>query len=393
MNRFARLTAVIATEVGRRLTDLGAWVAGFTFWRFALLSLLILFAVNLTESVLFGGAATEAHRITVLAEADPDAAATAAESDPVETDGEEGRGKKSKGCDTDIRLGGSGVEVKKRCAGSAPANRAALAGEAAIPVAAETHGKTDGKWIDLNDLAWAGLAILWVVWFASRARLQAEARVERAEDRAERESLERQVAEARLQALQAQVEPHFLFNTLAAVEHLIETDPPRAGVMQRHLIAFLRGAMPRLRGAATTLGDEFELCRNYLAIMKIRLEDRLDYSMELAPDMKSLPFPAMMLQPLVENAIKHGIEPKADGGSVRVSARIGAGRLRVTVADSGLGFAAAATAGTGIGLNNLRERLISVYGVRAALDIAPNAPTGTQATIEIPHETGDRDHC
>ena len=394
MNRFARLTAVVATVAGRWLTGLGAWVAGFTFWRFVLFSLLILIAVNLTESVLFGKSENAGHRVALVAEADPDASAAAAGSDPAaaEADGGDARGKTGKGCDTDIRLGWSGVEVKERCAGSAAVNRPALAGEPDAPVAVETHGKTGGTWLDLNDLAWAGLAILWVVWFASRSRLQAEARAERAEGRAEREGLERQVAEARLQALQAQVEPHFLFNTLAAVEHLIETDPPRAGIMQRHLIAFLRGAMPRLRGAATTLGDEFELCRNYLAIMKIRLEDRLDYSMELAPDMKSLPFPAMMLQPLVENAIKHGIEPKVEGGSVRVSARIGAGRLRVTVADSGLGFAAAATAGTGIGLNNLRERLTSLYGPRAALDIAPNAPTGTQATIEIPHETGDGDH-
>jgi LytS/YehU family sensor histidine kinase len=240
----------------------------------------------------------------------------------------------------------------------------------------------------------AVLAVLWLAWFVGRARQKAEARADRAEVVAEREGLERQVVEARLQALQAQVEPHFLFNTLGAVEHLIETDPPRAATMQRHLIAFLRGAMPRMRGEAVTLGEEVELCRNYLAIMKIRMEDRLDYRIDLPPELASASFPPMMLQSVVENAIKHGLEPKAEGGSIMISARAAGGRLRVAVADSGLGFgsAGAATAGTGIGLNNIRERLTGLFGDRAALVVSPNAPTGAQVAIEIPHDGshGDR---
>jgi LytS/YehU family sensor histidine kinase len=235
----------------------------------------------------------------------------------------------------------------------------------------------------------AFLAVLWIVWFVGRARQKAEVRADRAEAVAEKEGLERQVAEARLQALQAQVEPHFLFNTLGAVEHLIETDPPRAATMQRHLIAFLRGAMPRMRGEAVTLGDEVELCRNYLAIMKIRMEDRLDFSIDLPADLTATPFPPLMLQSVVENAVKHGLEPKADGGSILISARAAAGRLRVAVADSGLGFGAADTAGTGIGLNNIRERLAGLFGDKAALVISPNAPTGTQVVIEVPYETGN----
>jgi LytS/YehU family sensor histidine kinase len=256
--------------------------------------------------------------------------------------------------------------------------------EAAVPDVEITETPTE-KRIELADIALAVLAILWVVWFVGRARSKAEARADRAEATAEREALERQVAEARLQALQAQVEPHFLFNTLGAVEHLIETDPPRAATMQRHLIAFLRGAMPRMRGERVTLGEEIELCRNYLAIMKIRMEDRLDYNIDLPAELGAADFPPMMLQSVVENAIKHGLEPKAEGGSLWLSARAAAGRLRVSVADSGLGFGNGTTAGTGVGLNNIRERLAGLFGNEAALVISPNAPTGTQVTIEIPH--------
>jgi LytS/YehU family sensor histidine kinase len=245
----------------------------------------------------------------------------------------------------------------------------------------------------LPDIMLAAIAVLWVVWFVRRARRKAEARADLAEADALRASCDRQVAEARLQALQAQVEPHFLFNTLGAVEHLIETDPPRAAEMQRHLIAFLRGAMPRMRGETVTLSEEIELCRNYLAIMKIRMEDRLEYRIDLPTELEGASFPPMMLQSVVENAVKHGLEPKAEGGSVLISARAVAGRLRVAVADSGLGFGAGTTtAGTGIGLNNIRERLAGLFGDRAALVISPNAPTGAQVAIEIPHDGTDSSH-
>jgi LytS/YehU family sensor histidine kinase len=233
---------------------------------------------------------------------------------------------------------------------------------------------------------------MWVMRYVVRSRVKADARVDQAEAVAEREALERKVVEARLQALQAQVEPHFLFNTLAAVEHLIETDPPRAGEMQRHLIAFLRGAMPQMRGQTSCLGDEIELCRNYLAIMKIRMEDRLHYTIDMPAELVSAPFPILMLQSVVENAIKHGLEPKADGGSLLISARAAAGRLRVIVADSGLGFGNGNTTGTGIGLTNIRERLQALFGDRAALVISANAPTGAQVTIEVPLESTNGNH-
>ena len=229
------------------------------------------------------------------------------------------------------------------------------------------------------------IVILLAVRITTRTRLRAEKRVMSAEASAEMESLRRQVTEAQLQTLQAQVEPHFLFNTLAAVEHLTETDPPRATVMLQHLIAFLRGSLPNMREQTTSLGREVDLCQSYLAIMQIRMEDRLKVSINVPESLRGLSFPPMMLQSLVENSIKHGLEPKPEGGAVAISARLQDGRLRVTVADTGLGIAESAP--QGIGLSNIRDRLKRLYGNSAALILAPNAPTGAHITIEIPHVT------
>jgi LytS/YehU family sensor histidine kinase len=208
-------------------------------------------------------------------------------------------------------------------------------------------------------------------------------RVLSAEAVTEVESLRRQVAEAQLQTLQAQVEPHFLFNTLAAVEHLAETDPPRAAIMLRHLIAYLRGSLPDMRERNTLLGREVDLCQSYLAIMQIRMEDRLTVSVDVPQELRGLSFPPMMLQSLVENSIKHGLEPKPEGGAIAIAARLQEGRLRVTVADTGLGIVE--NAPQGIGLSNIRDRLKRLYGDSAALILAPNAPAGAHITIEIPH--------
>lgn len=227
------------------------------------------------------------------------------------------------------------------------------------------------------------IVILLAVRITTRSRQRAEKRVMSAEASAEVESLRRQVTEAQLQTLQAQVEPHFLFNTLAAVEHLTETDAPRATVMLQHLIAFLRGSLPDMREQNTSLGREVDLCRSYLAIMQIRMEDRLKVSIDVPESLRGLSFPPMMLQSLVENSIKHGLEPKPEGGAIAISARLQDGRLRVTVADSGLGIAEHAP--QGIGLGNIRDRLKRLFGNSAALVLAPNAPAGAHITIEIPH--------
>jgi hypothetical protein len=221
---------------------------------------------------------------------------------------------------------------------------------------------------------------------AYAGRVKAEAKAAEAQEVADEESLKRQVVEARMAAMQAQVEPHFLFNTLASIDHLIETDPARASRMQKNLIALLRASMPAMREKSTHLGRELDVVRPYLEILKVRMEDRLQPQVNVPEGLYSADFPPMMLQSLVENAIKHGLEPKAEGGSLTVSAEVIHGKLAVTVADTGVGFAKAATAGTGTGLTNIRERLKLIYGDAAELKIAENAPTGTRVTIVVPYK-------
>jgi hypothetical protein len=199
---------------------------------------------------------------------------------------------------------------------------------------------------------------------------------------------------SRMAAMQAQVEPHFLFNTLASIDHLIETDPARASVMQKNLIALLRASMPTMREASggkstglRDLGREIAVIRPYLEILKVRMEERLTTEVAVPDGLLSAEFPPMMVQTLVENAIKHGLEPKAEGGHLRVAAEIVHGKLQMTVADTGLGFGKAATAGTGVGLANIRERLQLLYGTRATLTVAENQPSGVVVTITVPYTT------
>ena len=222
-----------------------------------------------------------------------------------------------------------------------------------------------------------------------KGRLQAEAKAAQATETAERESLERQVAEARMAAMQAQVEPHFLFNTLASIDHLIETDPARASTMQKNLIALLRASMPTMREAnsrgVADLGREMAVVRPYLEILKVRMEERLVTEVDVPDGLLSAEIPPMMIQSLVENAVKHGLEPKPEGGRLTVKAEIVHGMLQVSVADTGLGFGKAATAGTGIGLANIRERLQLLYGERATLAVSENTPSGTRVVITVPY--------
>ena len=227
-----------------------------------------------------------------------------------------------------------------------------------------------------------------------KGRIQAETKAAVATENAESEQLKRQVVEARMAAMQAQVEPHFLFNTLASIDHLIETDPPRASTMQKNLIALLRASMPTMREnhpAAHNLGREMAVIKPYLEILKVRMEDRLQTQINVPDGLLSADFPSMMIQSLVENAIKHGLEPKAEGGTLSVKAEIVHGKLAVTVADTGLGFGKAATAGTGIGLNNIRERLQLLYGNKAQMTITENSPSGTVVTLAVPYQAQARD--
>ncbi len=224
-----------------------------------------------------------------------------------------------------------------------------------------------------------------------KGRVQAEVKLAQATETAEAESLKRQVVEARMAAMQAQVEPHFLFNTLASIDHLIETDAARASQMQKNLIALLRASMPTMReandGSARDLGRELAVIRPYLEILKVRMEERLTTTISVPEGLLSAQFPSMMIQTLVENAIKHGLEPKPEGGHLNVAAEIVHGKLQVTVADTGLGFGKAATSGTGVGLANIRERLQLLYGPKASVTVTENRPSGTVVTITVPYKT------
>jgi LytS/YehU family sensor histidine kinase len=203
--------------------------------------------------------------------------------------------------------------------------------------------------------------------------------------RAEGEQLERTVLEARMEALQAQIEPHFLFNTLGSIDQLIQTDPPRASRMQQSLIRYLRSAIPQMRdGNRPTLGQQVGLCSAFLEIMAIRMEGRLQPVVIVPEGLRSAIFPSMMLQTLVENAIKHGLEPKPEGGKIEIAAEIEHGQLAVHVSDSGVGFNPKGEAG--VGLANIRERLKVLYNNRAELIITVLPAGGTCATIKVPYE-------
>jgi len=236
------------------------------------------------------------------------------------------------------------------------------------------------------------ITLLLLALFAMKAlvggKKKAEAEAQVANAAAERESMQRQLSEAKMQMMQAQVEPHFLFNTLASVEHLIETDPPRASAMQRSLIKYLRAVLPQMREnkLTSTLGSESDMVAAYLALLKMRMEERLTVDFDVPEGLRTAAFPPMMLQSMVENAIKHGLEGKPEGGYLKVRAEVAHSKLRVTVTDDGLGFGAKPSTGTGLGLTNIRERLKLLHGDQASLKIEPNQPSGVIAIIEVPYQ-------
>jgi hypothetical protein len=214
---------------------------------------------------------------------------------------------------------------------------------------------------------------------------ETRARAQILKGEAERNLLSQKAVEAELKLMQAQIEPHFLFNTLASVQFLTETDPPRAGQMLGHLLAYLRAALPQLRSGSTTLGQEADLAQAYLSIMRMRMGARLDFTVELPSELRTHPFPPMLLISVVENAVKHGIEPSAEGGVVHLEAHRVGNSLAVSVADSGIGFAG--KVGQGVGLSNLRERLKALYGALGTFSLEAVTPRGARATIAIPYES------
>ncbi len=234
----------------------------------------------------------------------------------------------------------------------------------------------------------AGTAIMAGLLLAMGSMLRerdAQARALQLQLELERARAERQAADARLALLTAQVQPHFLFNTLANVQSLVESGSPRASEVLASLIAYLRAALPRLAadGAMPTLANELALVRAYLELMHLRMPDRLRYTVAVDPALHGLRLPAMALLTLVENAVRHGIDPCEDGGAIEVGARAEAdGGATLWVQDSGVGMAA--TAGGGTGLANLRDRLASAYPAQARLELSEVPPHGLRAEIRLP---------
>jgi sensor histidine kinase YesM len=194
--------------------------------------------------------------------------------------------------------------------------------------------------------------------------------------------LDRQMAEARLQLLQAQIEPHFLFNTLAHIKRLYLIDPDQGRAMLHNLSNYLHAALSQMRESGSTLGRELALARAYLNVLQARMGDRLEVSIAVPEELYPCELPPMMLPTLVENAIKHGIAPLQRGGAVRILATRDEDRLRVTVADNGVGFQG--FSGGGVGLANTRARLSAMYGAQGLLTFAANPVRGVTVSIELP---------
>ena len=227
-------------------------------------------------------------------------------------------------------------------------------------------------------MLFASVAITFVfyLWFEAKAR-QVQA--------------ERSATEARFQLLQAQIEPHFLFNTLAHVESLIDHDPARAKRMLETFTDYLRASLGEMRQLQSTVGAELDMAEAYLRLLQLRMEDRLRFEIEADDAVRALKLPPLLLQPLVENAIQHGLEPKVEGGCVRMRATVEAEQLRLVVEDDGLGQQATARRATapgrtgGLALSNIRQRLVSRHGDAASLTLEPLNP-GTRATLLLPLE-------
>ncbi|HEY0490393.1 MAG TPA: histidine kinase [Telluria sp.] len=213
---------------------------------------------------------------------------------------------------------------------------------------------------------------------------KAELTAKEATRQADVATLERRLMEAQMAALQAQVEPHFLFNTLALIGQLIETDPPQAARIHANLIEYLRSTLPQMRApGGGTLRHQVELARAYLTIMQARMKERLTVRFDVPDYLENAVFPPTMLQILIENSIKHGLEPKIEGGQVDVRAYLIDGTMHVDVKDNGIGFNM--HAGEGVGLANIRERLRLLYGSRAELVIEQPIEGGALASIRVPY--------
>ena len=223
---------------------------------------------------------------------------------------------------------------------------------------------------------WVGLAI-YLLQEHDQAAAQA------LHDEAEHQlDLARQMSEAQLQVLQSQIEPHFLFNSLAHVRRLYQTDPRAGRAMMRHLSSYMFAALPAMRESAIDLGQDLDLAIAYLNVQQVRMGARLGFEIDVPVELRQARVPPMMITTLVENAIKHGLSPLPRGGTVRIDARPGGDTLRIQVSDTGQGFQA--SQGAGVGLANIRARLAMLHGAAGQLSLSRNTPCGVTATIVVP---------
>jgi LytS/YehU family sensor histidine kinase len=259
-------------------------------------------------------------------------------------------------------------------------------------VIVDEHYRFGTGQMKLGGFAWTAFAAfimgLCVSLFFMLKFRETRARAQMLKAEADRNMLSRQAIEAELKLMQAQIEPHFLFNTLASVQFLTETDPPKASMMLGHLLGYLRAALPQLRSNSTTLGQEIELTQAYLSIMQMRMGPRLAFAIDVPDELRSHRLPPMLLMSVVENAVKHGLEPQAEGGTIRLEARRRDERLVVAVIDNGRGLGA--RIGNGVGLTNLRGRLRALYADNARFVLEEAPPHGARATIEIPFDTDEK---
>jgi signal transduction histidine kinase len=239
---------------------------------------------------------------------------------------------------------------------------------------------------DFASLAFIAIVSLIIMKLLAGGKRRAELDADSARVAADIARLEREAADAKLHAMQAQIEPHFLFNTLASVDQLIQTDPPRASQVQKTLIQYLRAAIPQIRDDAqrSSLGRQVTMSRAYLEIMQVRMEERLAFGIQVPEGLMGAEFPSMMLQTLIENCIKHGLEPKPEGGRIDLTAEVTRGKLRVQISDTGVGLKNDRR--DGVGLANIRERLALLYDDAAMLSVVPNPAGGTIAIIEVPYK-------
>lgn len=259
-----------------------------------------------------------------------------------------------------------------------------IGGFALVALAFDTralHWLIQPRWLAVMGFSSFLISVILASVFFARER-QARAEAELGRERLRGERIEREAALANLRALQAQIEPHFLFNTLANVTSLVDPDPAKAKAMLESFIQFLRASLDATRLEATTLGAEAELVAAYLHVLQVRMGGRLRYRIDIPHDLRETAIAPMLLQPVVENSIRHGLEPKVDGGEVAFRARREADHVVIEIQDTGVGFAP--TTCGGVGLTNLRARLKLLYGDRASLAISENAPGGALVAIRIP---------